>query len=79
MEEQSTQQTQGMSQLKLASIIITTIVVLAGLAGGVIYFGVNSLVETFEEEMLDEFANSPPPSFPDAALVVDAGQFILHR
>ena len=71
MEEQSTQQTQGMSQLKLASIIITTIVVLAGLAGGVIYFGVNSLVETFEEEMLDEFANSPPPSFPDATLVVD--------
>ena len=71
MEEQSTQQTQGMSQLKLASIIITTIVVLAGLAGVVIYFGVNSLVETFEEEMLDEFANSPPPSFPDATLVVD--------
>jgi len=71
VEEQSTQQTQGMSQLKLASIIITTIVVLAGLAGGVIYFGVNSLVETFEEEMLDEFANSPPPSFPDATLVVD--------
>ena len=71
MEEQSTQQTQGMSQLKLASIIITPIVVLAGLAGVVIYFGVNSLVETFEEEMLDEFANSPPPSFPDATLVVD--------
>ena len=71
MEAQSTQQTQGMSQLKLASIIITTIVVLAGLAGVVIYFGVNSLVETFEEEMLDEFANSPPPSFPDATLVVD--------
>ncbi len=71
MEDHSAQQKQGMSQLKLASIIITGIVVIAGLAGAVIYFGVKGLVESFEEEMQDGFANSPPPSSPSAAQVVD--------
>lgn len=71
MEDHSAQQKQGMSQLKLASIIITGIVVIAGLAGAVIYFGVKGLVESFEEEMQDGFANSPPPSSPSAARVVD--------
>ena len=71
MEDHSAQQKQGMAQLKLASIIITGIVVIAGLAGAVIYFGVKGLVESFEEEMQDGFANSPPPSSPSAAQVVD--------
>ena len=71
MEDHSAQQKQGMSQLKLASIIITGIVILAGLAGAVIYFGVKGLVESFEEEMQDGFANSSPPSSPSAVRVVD--------
>ena len=71
MEDHSAQQKQGMSQLKLASIIITGIVVIAGLAGAVIYFGVKGLVESFEEEMQDGFANSSPPSSPSAVRVVD--------
>jgi len=71
MEDHSAQQKQGMSQLKLASIIITGIVILAGLAGAVIYFGVKGLVESVEEEMQDGFANSSPPSSPSAVRVVD--------
>ena len=71
MEAQSTQQTQGMSQLKLASIIITGIVVLAGLMGAIVFLSIKGLIDSVEEEMQEEFENSWPPSSPHAANVVD--------
>ena len=67
MEEQSAQVSAG----QVFTIIITGIVVLAGLGGAVIYFGFKGLVESFEEEMQDGFANSSPPSSPSAVRVVD--------
>ena len=71
MEEQSAQQTQGMSQLKLASIIITGIVVLAGLMGAIVFLSIKGFIDSVEEEMQEEFENSWPPSVPYAAAVVD--------
>ena len=71
MEEQSAQQTQGMSQLKLASIIITGIVVLAGLMGAIVFLSIKGFIDSVEEEMQEEFENSWPPSAPYAAAVVD--------
>jgi len=71
VEAQSTQQTQGMSQLKLASIIITGIVVLAGLMGAIVFLSIKGLIDSVEEEMQEEFENSWPPSSPHAANVVD--------
>ncbi len=71
MEEQSAQQTQGMSQLKLASIIITAIVVLAGLMGAIVFLSIKGFIDSVEEEMQEEFENSRPPSAPYAAAVVD--------
>ena len=71
MEAQSTQQTQGMSQLKLASIIITGIVVLAGLMGAIVFLSIKGLIDSVEEEMQEEFENSWPPLSPHAANVVD--------
>jgi hypothetical protein len=71
VEEQSAQQTQGMSQLKLASIIITGIVVLAGLMGAIVFLSIKGFIDSVEEEMQEEFENSWPPSVPYAAAVVD--------
>ena len=67
MEEQSAQQTQGMSQLKLASTIITAIVVLAVLLPA----AMDTLIDSVEEELQEEFEDSWPPSAPYAAAVVD--------
>jgi len=66
MEEQSAQVSAG----QVFTIIITGIVVLAGL-GGVVIFSFKGLVESFEEEMQDGFANSSPPSYPITTRVVD--------
>ena len=67
MEEQSAQQTQGMSQLKLASTIIAAIVVLAVLLPA----AMDTLIDSVEEELQEEFEDSWPPSAPYAAAVVD--------
>jgi len=67
VEEQSAQQTQGMSQLKLASTIITAIVVLAVLLPA----AMDTLIDSVEEELQEEFEDSWPPSAPYAAAVVD--------
>ena len=61
-----------MSQLKLASIIIAGIVVLAGLGGVAIYFGIKGLVETSEDQAIqDSFENSWPVIWPNSTYVVD--------
>ena len=70
MEEQDTQPVDGMSALKLTSIIVGACIILAGLAGALLFIAVKDAAEEIGE-MQDEFSNSPPPSLPGAARVVD--------
>ena len=70
MEEQDTQPVDGMSALKLTSIIVGACIILAGLAGALLFIAVKDAVEEIGE-MQEEFENSPPPSMPTAAAVVD--------
>ncbi|MCH2268589.1 MAG: hypothetical protein DSY41_03175 [Candidatus Poseidoniales archaeon] len=71
MEEQDTQPVDGMPALKITSIIVGACIILAGLAGALIYFGLKGFVEDLEDELQEEFENSPPPSLPSASAVVD--------
>jgi len=59
-----------MSALKLTSIIVGACIILAGLAGALLFIAVKDAVEEIGE-MQEEFENSPPPSMPSAAAVVD--------
>ena len=70
MEEQDAQPTDGMSALKLTSIIVGACIILAGLAGALLFIAVKDAVEEVGE-MQEAFENSPPPSMPTAASVVD--------
>ena len=70
MEEQDTQPTDGMSALKLTSIIVGVCIILAGLTGALLFIAVKDAVEEVGE-MQEAFENSPPPSMPTAASVVD--------
>ena len=70
MEEQDTQPVDGMSALKLTSIIVGACIILAGLAGALLFIAVKDTAEEIGE-MQEEFENSPPPSMPSAAAVVD--------
>ena len=70
MEEQDTQPVDGMSALKLTSIIVGACIILAGLAGALLFIAVKDAAEEIGE-MQEEFENSPPPSMPSAAAVVD--------
>ena len=70
MEEQDTQPVDGMSALKLTSIIVGACIILAGLAGALLFIAVKDAVEEIGE-MQEEFENSPPPSMPFAVAVVD--------
>ena len=70
MEEQDTQPVDGMSALKLTSIIVGACIILAGLAGALLFIAVKDAAEEIGE-MQEEFENSPPPSMPTAAAVVD--------
>ena len=70
MEEQDTQPVDGMSALKLTSIIVGACIILAGLAGALLFIAVKDTVEEIGE-LQEEFENSPPPSMPSAAAVVD--------
>ena len=70
MEEQDTQPVDGMSALKLTSIIVGACIILAGLAGALLFIAVKDAVEEIGE-MQEEFENSSPPSMPSAAAVVD--------
>ncbi len=71
VEEQRGQRKQDMSQLKLATIIITGIVVLAGLGGAIVFLGVRGLIDAAEEELQNELSEAPPPSLAQATWVVD--------
>jgi len=71
VEEQDTQPVDGMPALKITSIIVGACIILAGLAGALIYFGLKGFVEDLEDELQEEFENSPPPSLPSASAVVD--------
>ncbi|HIM92631.1 MAG: hypothetical protein CXX69_01865 [Candidatus Thalassarchaeum betae] len=71
MEEQDTQPVDGMPALKITSIIVGACIILAGLAGALIYFGLKGFVEDLEDELQEEFENSPPPSLPSASAVAD--------
>ena len=70
MEEQETQPIDGMSALKLASIIVGACIIIAGLAGALLFIAVKDAVEEIGETQ-EEFENSPPPSMPSAVAVVD--------
>ena len=70
MEERNTQSSDGMSALKVTSIIIGACIILAGLAGALLFIVVKDSVEEFKE-LQGEFVNSPPPSLPQATWVVD--------
>lgn len=70
MEEQDTQPADGMPALKITSIIVGACIILAGLAGALLFIAVKDAVEEIGE-MQEEFENSPPPSMPTAAAVVD--------
>ena len=70
MEEQDTQPADGMPALKITSIIVGACIILAGLAGALLFIAVKDAVEEIGE-MQEEFENSPPPSMPSAAAVVD--------
>ena len=70
MEEQDTQPADGMPALKITSIIVGACIILAGLAGALLFIAVKDTVEEIGE-LQEEFANSPPPSMPTAAAVVD--------
>ena len=71
VEEQDDQSTRDISALKVLSIIVGVCIVLAGLGGAVIYFGVKGLVETSEEEVKEAFENSGPVSWSTPTNVVD--------
>jgi len=71
VEEQDTQPVDGMPALKITSIIVGACIILAGLAGALIYFGLKGFVEDLEDELQEEFENSPPPSLPSASAVAD--------
>ena len=70
MEEQDTQPADGMPALKITSIIVGACIILAGLAGALLFIAVKDTVEEIGE-LQEEFENSPPPSMPSAAAVVD--------
>ena len=70
MEEQDTQPVDGMSALKLTSIIVGACIILAGLTGALLFIAVKDTAEEIGE-LQEEFENSPPPSMPTAAAVVD--------
>ena len=70
MEEQDTQPADGMPALKITSIIVGACIILAGLAGALLFIAVKDAVEEIGE-LQEEFENSPPPSMPSAAAVVD--------
>ena len=70
MEEQDTQPADGMPALKITSIIVGACIILAGLAGALLFIAVKDAVEEIGE-LQEEFENSPPPSMPTAAAVVD--------
>ena len=70
MEEQDTQPADGMPAHKITSIIVGACIILAGLAGALLFIAVKDTVEEIGE-LQEEFENSPPPSMPTAAAVVD--------
>ena len=70
MEEQDTQPADGMPALKITSIIVGACIILAGLAGALLFIAVKDTVEEIGE-LQEEFENSPPPSMPSAVAVVD--------
>jgi len=70
VEEQDTQPADGMPALKITSIIVGACIILAGLAGALLFIAVKDTVEEIGE-LQEEFENSPPPSMPTAAAVVD--------
>jgi len=70
VEEQDTQPVDGMSALKLTSIIVGACIILAGLTGALLFIAVKDTAEEIGE-LQEEFENSPPPSMPSAAAVVD--------
>jgi len=70
VEEQDTQPADGMPALKITSIIVGACIILAGLAGALLFITVKDAVEEIGE-LQEEFENSPPPSMPTAAAVVD--------
>jgi len=70
VEEQDTQPADGMPALKITSIIVGACIILAGLAGALLFIAVKDTVEEIGE-LQEEFENSPPPSMPSAAAVVD--------
>jgi len=71
VEEQDNQSSRDISALKVLSIIVGVCIVLAGLGGAVIYFGVKGLVETSEEEVKEAFENSWPVIWANSTYVVD--------
>ena len=70
VEEQDNQSSRDISALKVLSIIVGACIILAGLGGAVIYFGVKALDET-SEGAKDAFENSGPVSWPTPTNVVD--------
>jgi len=70
VEEQDTQPADGMPALKITSIIVGACIILAGLAGALLFIAVKDTVEEIGE-LQEEFENSPPPSMPSAVAVVD--------
>ena len=57
MEEQDTQPADGMPALKITSIIVGACIILAGLAGALLFIAVKDAVEEIGE-MQEEFENS---------------------
>jgi len=70
VEEQDTQPADGMPALKITSIIVGACIILAGLAGALLFIAVKDTVEEIGE-LQEEFENSPPSSMPSAVAVVD--------
>ena len=59
------------SQLKLAGVIISVIVLIASLGGYLVYTSVKDFVEQKQQEFQDEFLESPVPTWPWPPAVVD--------
>tara|TARA_B100000029_G_scaffold193984_1_gene192046 strand:- start:29 stop:1285 length:1257 start_codon:yes stop_codon:yes gene_type:complete len=59
------------SQLKLAGVIISVIVLIASLGGYLVYSSVKDFVEQKQQEFQDEFMESPVPTWPWPPAVVD--------
>ena len=70
VEEQDNQSSRDISALKVLSIIVGVCIILAGLGGAAIYFGVKALDGT-SEGAKDAFENSGPVSWPSPTNVVD--------